>query len=153
MVQRVGEFVASGDAEFLISPLEVTFHGPDRQVQVTGDLLVRAARGGLHGRVQLTRREPRPGADGPDGRGGRPLAAGQQTRCFLLGGGCRFAFFANQPSLSEAETWDSSVPTFGDTGSSSRLLWNEHPCPLPLALISVAGSICAKTHIYEIVSI
>jgi malate dehydrogenase (oxaloacetate-decarboxylating) len=87
VAQRVGEFVAPGDAEFLVGPLEVAFHGPDRHMQVTGDLLVRAARGRLHRSVQLGGCQPHPGADGPDGRGDGPLAARQQPRRLLLGRG------------------------------------------------------------------
>ncbi len=86
VVQRGGEFVASGDAEFLVGPLQVAFHGPDRHLHLGGDLLVRPARGGQDGNVELAGCQPHPGRDEPDRRTNGPFTAVQQPRRILLGG-------------------------------------------------------------------
>ena len=55
VTQHAGQLLAAGDAELLVGPLQVAFHGPDRQLHVGGDLLVGPARRGLPRRNRVTR--------------------------------------------------------------------------------------------------
>ena len=87
VAEGFGQLVAPGDAELLIGALEVAFDGTDREVHVTGDLLVGATGRGLHGGVELAGSQTYPCTHRLDwGRDGA-FAAGQQSRGFLLGGG------------------------------------------------------------------
>src|SRR5580704_7561393 len=86
VLQRASQLVAARDAELFVGPLQVAFHGPDRQLHLGGDLLVGPARRGLHRRVELALSQPHPGGDEPDRGRGCPFAAGQQPRGPLLGG-------------------------------------------------------------------
>src|SRR5580693_5876226 len=86
VLQRIGQLVTARDAELLVGPLQVAFHGPDRQLHLGGDLLVGPACRGLHRRIELALSQPQPGGDEPDGGRDGPLAAGQQPRGPLLGG-------------------------------------------------------------------
>src|SRR5260370_36572291 len=84
--KRIGQLMAPRDPELLVDMLEVALDGSNRQIHVSGYLLVGATCSGLQGGVELAGCEAHPCGDGSDRRWLGPFTAGQKARSVLLGG-------------------------------------------------------------------
>jgi len=86
VTQCVGQLAAARDPELVVDALQMVLDRSHRDVTVSGDLLVGAAGGGLHGGVELAGGEAGPGRDRPDHRRGSAFATADKLRRPVLVG-------------------------------------------------------------------
>ena len=86
VTQCIGQLAAARDPELFVDALQMVLDRPHRDVTISGNLLVGAAGGGLHGGVELAGGEAGPGRDGPDHRRGSSFATAEELCCSVLVG-------------------------------------------------------------------